>query len=185
LANDTGGAIMLDSEARHRFYLEDSSFFNNSASYARAVYSSNISLNLTKCTFEKNYAELDGGALEVTCPKFKDCQSYLTQSAFRLNVAGRNGGGIKWNHAMPQISNNSFQNNSAAYGPDVASYPVSLVLLDQNETEATNKVAQETSFAPGQITEKPIKIAFVDHYQNIVTTDNSSQASIQTLTKNC
>jgi predicted outer membrane repeat protein len=51
----------------------------------------------------------------------------ITNSIFKNNYAGVNGGAIKYTFYPPLISqNNTFINNTAMYGSPIASYPVQM-----------------------------------------------------------
>jgi predicted outer membrane repeat protein len=66
-----------------------------------------------------------GGALYLTCPDFneKECQFFISDSTFIANSASLKGGAIYYDTYKPFLTNNTFLNNSAPYGPDLASYP--------------------------------------------------------------
>ncbi len=56
------------------------------------------------------------------------------------------GGAIKWNDEMPIISNNSFWNNTAVYGANIASFPLRISLTTY-ETKDYDKMVSENEFA--------------------------------------
>jgi predicted outer membrane repeat protein len=69
-----------------------------------------------------------GGALYLTCPDFneKECQFSIANSTFSSNSASVKGGAIYYDTYKPFLTNLSFNNNSAPYGPDLASYPTQI-----------------------------------------------------------
>lgn len=51
------------------------------------------------------------------------------------NKATESGGAIKYDVFRPETTNNEFVNNSAVYGPNIASYPVKIKVKDSNEDQ--------------------------------------------------
>lgn len=52
----------------------------------------------------------------------------ISFSNFVNNKAIIEGGAIKWNDEKPYFFNNTFINNSAIYGEDIASFPLRMIL---------------------------------------------------------
>mmetsp|Transcript_19548 Transcript_19548/g.35784 ORF Transcript_19548/g.35784 Transcript_19548/m.35784 type:complete len:783 (-) Transcript_19548:1495-3843(-) len=133
--------------------------------------------NVKGCLFKDNLAnEKDGGAIYGGCP-LDMCTYNFTSSTFTGNSAKKNGGAIDWTYAKPTIEDNVFINNSAEYGPDIASYGFGLTYIDVL-TGASQKLWREggevREIASGQRIPLPLKIGLVDHYNQIVKTDNES-----------
>ena len=57
----------------------------------------------------------------------------ITQNKFESNIGLEKGGAIYYNYNRPTISNNIFINNQALYGPNIASYPVKIVMRNSNK----------------------------------------------------
>lgn len=55
-------------------------------------------------------------------------QIKVSENFFQENSAKIEGGAIKWSDEQPLIINNTFLNNSALYGNDIASFPLRLIL---------------------------------------------------------
>ena len=95
------------------------------------------------------------------------CNMNITQNRFESNTATREGGGIYYNYKRPVMSNNTFINNQASYGPNIASYPVKIVFNDS----ATDNMSI-TDIGSGIKYENTIILALVD-YDNQVIKSNS------------
>ena len=48
----------------------------------------------------------------------------ISESAFELNKATSEGGAIRYNRETPIFKDNTFTQNKAKYGSDIASYPI-------------------------------------------------------------
>ena len=110
-------------------------FANNSAAkIAGVAYALNTDVNVTNCTFVNNSAlASDGGVFYFDCDDtyINKCSYNITNSTFKNNSAYRDGGVIKFTYFKPNITvNNTFINNTASYGPIMASYPVKIVMND-------------------------------------------------------
>lgn len=109
--------------------LSSSRFTNNIANVsAGVVLSVNTDVNIDNCLFENNRALLgDGGSLYLDCQDSTSlpCSYHISNTVFKNNSAQVNGGAIKYTYFSPNTTvNNTFTANKAAYGPNVASYPV-------------------------------------------------------------
>jgi len=62
----------------------------------------------------------------------------ISSNIFNSNVAFTEGGAVKWNDENPTFIDNTFLNNSALYGADIASFPIRIILKcwpsDDNES---------------------------------------------------
>lgn len=52
----------------------------------------------------------------------------ISNNIFVNNSASIEGGCVKWNDEEPLFENNTFINNSAIYGENIASFPIRLIL---------------------------------------------------------
>lgn len=88
----------------------------------------NTNTTIDGCLFEGNRALMkDAGAVILDCQdtSTSKCSYTVRNSVFRNNTAKMNGGAIKYTYYAPEISvNNTFVNNTAMYGPTIASYAV-------------------------------------------------------------
>jgi predicted outer membrane repeat protein len=163
--------------------ISNCSFVNNSASEIAALYTDVRTANISHSTFELNRATTaSGGAIELACEVPSPCNLSVSFSNFTSNSAVLNGGAIYWTKKEPLLLNNTYTNNSAAYGSDFASFGVSLKSLDfsENASNRVYKVIGETylGIGSGQKLPQSISIALIDQTGQVITTDNSSIASI-------
>ena len=93
---------------------------------------------------------------------------------FENNRATEKGGAIAYNLYRSEMVNVTFVNNTAPYGPNIASYPVKVVL------EGTNSSALELNdVASGQLISDEIKLSVVDFENQITSTNIKGFVSIE------
>jgi hypothetical protein len=115
--------------------IENSTFLQNIAAVdAGVIYSLYTNVNITSSIFANNNAVSgDAGVLNLYCPDdaaYLMCNYTITNSSFINNSAGVKGGAIKYNYNKPAFQgNNTFTNNKALYGNNLASYPVMLAFV--------------------------------------------------------
>lgn len=141
-------------------------FTGNMASKGGAVSIETGSLALSDSLFINNVATEEGGAISLKCDF--TCLYFIISTEFRGNSASRNGGAIVWTNSKPILTNLSFNGNLAIYGNETASFPFGLQLLSQ----------QNLTLTSGQIQTEGMDIAIVDHYGQIVSTDDDSVVDI-------
>ena len=113
-----GGAIYLNS---YNATVETSCFENNKAESTSglggAIAIANSNDNVTNCTFIRNSAHVNGGAIIVMSTATASANNTIRDSIFEYNDAGRNGGAISLSTNCPNgtIINSTFRHNSA-YG---------------------------------------------------------------------
>ena len=91
----------------------------------------------------------------------------ITQNTFRRNNGTKEGGAIYYDYNRPVISNNTFINNQASYGSNIASYPVKIVMRDSN----TDHMSLE-SVGSGIKYENDLTLALLDYdNQEMVSND--------------
>lgn len=73
----------------------------------------------------------------------------------------------------PVITNVTYINNTAQYGPNIASYPIKVKVYN-----AASDDIIFNNFGSGIRITEPISLALVDHFDNIMVLDNASQISI-------
>eukprot|EP00347_Sterkiella_histriomuscorum_P023866 403333113 len=151
-------------------------FQNNYAIYENAgaimIIDMNLFMNLSQ--FESNKAQQKAGAIYLSCSQrnSKFCYFQLMQNQFLKNLAFDNGGAIYYDLFQPlYLSTNQFQNNSATYGNDIASYPIKLkyLLNDQLDIDA---------LVSGKTVQEDIKVGIYDLDDQLIVTDNESEASL-------
>ena len=63
----------------------------------------------------------------LECPSFDNCEYYVFNNTFTKNSASFDGGAIKWIDIEPyNWTNNTYNENSAVYGNEIASFPITL-----------------------------------------------------------
>ena len=129
-----GGAISaqtdIDPTINDIFIVEISTFINNTAESAGAIFVSNHIMEIRYWNFEANRASKgDGGSLYIVCPDFDHCEYNIYSNSFMNNIALYSGGAIKWDDIMPyNLTDNLYSDNLVlyGYGNDRSSYPVTL-----------------------------------------------------------
>ena len=101
------------------------------------------------------------------------------------NSAYIEGGAIKWNNEEPLFFNNSFVNNSATYGSDVASFPTRIILKiynnsdniaipDKNEIlwpQSNHEITILNNVSSGNTVQYTLQFILLDTYGKIVNLD--------------
>ena len=94
-------------------------------------------------------------------------------STFIGNTAVRQGGALNYNYARPSLSHNFYQDNSALYGPNIASYPVKIKLFDSTQDEVyLNNVGSGITYP------QTLHFGLYDYDDQIMVLDSSDQISI-------
>ena len=137
--NDHGGAVdTLDSNIE----IDTSTFSNNSWPIAGAVY--------------------------LSCEAGTTCTYSIVNNTFINNTATTNGGAILYDYYKPTFSGNTYTNNTALYGPNVAGYAVK-VNIESVPTQV---------YVSGQTIATPIKYKLVDADGLTIATDSDSVITI-------
>jgi len=182
-ATSSGGALMLKNSKLPdtTFYLEDSFFYNNSANQGGAVCSYNSATNITNSYFQNNSAS-EGGGVFIEYSSKEGTLSRVSNCSFVSNSASSEGGSIRWKTVSPHISSNTYQNNTAPYGADIASYAVGMgLVISSSRLLSEEPLAYIEGITPGQEIEKLVEVALRDKHENIVATDNSTEATLESL----
>lgn len=205
-ASSIGGAIYLYTTTdifTSPYVIKTSKFISNSAGKGGGIYTNNIHLNVTDCVFIGNDATFststsvsnsiptygNGGGLNLACTDMSDCSFFLLRNKFTKNFASYNGGAINWEDKMPNELNNVYEENTANYGNNIASFAIGLKAVDNDGnfvddnrilTDVAINLTSLSSLASGQPTTQVLTLALVDFYNNIVATDSSSQAELLT-----
>ena len=108
----------------------------------------------------------------------------MTRNKFENNTGTQEGGAIYYNYNRPVLNNNTFTNNQALYGPNIASYPVKIVMRNDDIDYMSL-----TNVGSGIKYKNEIKLTLLDYdnqemvlnSQDIININplNSSQSSIQ------
>ena len=93
-------------------------------------------------------------------------------------MASEQGGAIYYNFRRPDIIGINFTNNVAAYGSNIASYPVRVV-----NDEAINERIELTNIASGIQYSGTLKLSIVDYDNQVMNLVNTSQIKITPITQ--
>jgi hypothetical protein len=178
-ANATCAALYFSEQTgKSDVEVRGSTFDNNTAVEGGALKLSVSTALVTESVFVRNRATgNDGGGITALCAS--SCSYVFTHNNFTDNKAKLRGGAIYW-LSQPTLENNSYSDNSAEYGDDLASFGVSLAVMTTS-SETDKRVMQDiqlTGIASGQRMPKAVKIGLIDHYGQVVRTDNSSTADL-------
>ncbi|CAG9331089.1 unnamed protein product [Blepharisma stoltei] len=201
--SEKGGAVYFatdtDFSIDNQHFILQSTFKNNTSSIGGAVWADSINLEIYRSTFANNSAvslELNateqgvtdgtGGAVNFNCKNLGACSFNVSFCSFYWNRATYNGGAINWNYAKYIFNENTFISNFAEYGDDMSSFPVAMEYVNENSTIEGNAGTREltagltlNNIASGQENKFPIAFALVDHLNQVIKTDNISQAQLQ------
>ena len=97
------------------------------------------------------------------------------------------GGAVLWQHSLPAFRDNTFENNTATYGADIASYAIKLGLvgwdlqakLYLNETVSPPLALVIENVGSGYVFDGLIRLGLFDHQGQLLTMDSSSGAVIE------
>ena len=155
--------------------MSNSNFTKNGNSSQRlggAVYIKQSVLTIQNSSFTNNTA-IDGGAIYFGCTSIANCNLTLTDLAFTNNNAIRQGGAIYYDYARPRIERIEYLNNSAEYGPEIASYPVKIKLVNSTEDDVYLR-----NVGSGIPYDQRLQFGLYDFDGQIMILDNSDQIVI-------
>lgn len=96
----------------------------------------NVKSNITNSIFINNNCSNHTGAVKLTCAS-KDpdwCTHHINNSYFKDNRGSR-GGAIFYDRLRPVLHNNVYINNTAPYGPNIASFPAKLKFIESTRRD--------------------------------------------------
>ena len=99
--------------------------------------------------------------------------SQIANSTFTNNIALESGGAIKYNYKRPDFQNNSFTNNSASYGPNIASYSIKIIRKGSTSDNITI-----SNIGSGIAINETFQLALTDYDNQIMVLDNTSQIKV-------
>ncbi|CAG9321999.1 unnamed protein product [Blepharisma stoltei] len=189
-----GGALYFEIKSnmmnRQPYEVISSEFINNTASAGGAIFVDSISIDVKSSKFCNNtainsYSMLEssndsgiGGAIKLGCSYSGECNFNVFSNDFVGNIADYEGGAVVWKEVMPDFKNNSFDDNEAEYGSNIASYPVTMKIMNTNWNGGLDDLAS------GQPTTTPLIISLIDHLGSVVTADYSSVGELISLSQN-
>ena len=156
--------------------IKDSQFVNLGSQtllLGAALYSKDSSLDVKGSLFKNNQAK-NGGALDLQWSSSVVCTFNIEDNTFTNNSATNSGGAIRYNLFRPSFINNTFINNSAAYGPDIGSYAIKIKQKNNN-----GNTIQLENVGSGLEYEGVISLEIVDHDGQVMNLDSTSQIEIK------
>lgn len=89
------------------------------------------------------------------------------------------GGAVYYDSWRPTIENSTYTSNSAVYGPDIASYPIKIIMQGSSTDEITfNNVGSGVQYP------SVVSLAIIDYDRQEITNDDTSQIKISSVTTN-
>jgi hypothetical protein len=153
--------------------LFDSTFAHNgNANVFRggALYLLNSDMSIITSSFVNNTAE-SGGAVYFDCTSAFLWSLKVTDSEFNMNSATVKGGAIYYAYKRPQLTNVTYWNNAAAYGPNIASYAFKIIMVDNDEM-IINDVGSNIRY------EHELKFALLDYDNQVMVLNSVNQIVI-------
>lgn len=171
LSGTDGGVLSLNGKTRRSQLIIEQCVFEDcsAAKDGGAIHAIASSVSISRTTFHNNSADR-GACLYFECFDPSQCSSDVAFSHFTNNSA-REGAAVKWTLVRPRFANNTSAQNSAAYGEYEASIPTHMTLANSNDSAMSG--------VPGVLVVQPILIAFLDVIDQVVATDYTSIAVIQ------
>ncbi|TNV74882.1 hypothetical protein FGO68_gene8180 [Halteria grandinella] len=175
LITNYGPALYVTSQAkspRLQFIsIINSQFYSNQAIHdGGAIFSQNVDLMAINNTFTDNQASgSSGGAIVASCSVQKDdvCTLEIEGNNFVNNSAAIKGGAIYYDLYSPLgLKNNSYRSNKAKYGPNYASFPFKLNVIENSSSPNLSQLVS------GSVIQSPIYIGIYDQEEQLVTIDD-------------
>lgn len=192
-ASSGSGLYLSSDKGQQTVYLIDNCKFEGligETSGAIDLHQVNIIIHASSFRFCKAIgSDGQGGAVHSDCPYYQLlCRIQIEECNFEGNFASKQGGGISWFDSKPVLMGNLFADNSALYGPDVASFPVSIDVVMVTGNGTVEQLGEDESqvkvkgvlrgCGSGQIAEYTVLVDVLDHYSQQVSTENSLVAGI-------
>jgi predicted outer membrane repeat protein len=163
----------------NHFFVSRNSTYSNSVSRGSggAVTISEGSGTIFDSSFSNNTSTNRGGGIYMGCSVTTNYKCYysLTNTSFTNNSAVE-GGGLSFYRTKPSFNNVTFFLNSATYGPDIASYPVRLGVID---TDLTEVPVVPYATVSGSTIPQPLLVALFDDNDQIVSTESTVSATLK------
>ena len=155
--------------------ISDSNFTNNGDSNQRlggAIYISQSDIAIYNSSFTNNTAN-EGGAVYFGCTSLANCNLTLTNLTFSSNNAVSQGGAVYYDYVRPSFDRVEYSDNSAQYGPNIASYPVKIRLVNSTHNDVSlNNVGSGIAY------NQTLNFGLYDYDDQVMVLDNSDQIAI-------
>jgi len=189
-----GGAVYMFNGDLIRLILTFSVFEGNSGLIGGALALQSTDGYIVGNVFEGNRAipvpgagsAGRGGALHLTCFFRPVCSLEIRGNGFKSNSAASKGGAVLWEQSPPTFQNNTFLNNSAIYGAEIASYAIRLMPIDLlnrpfpylNASSSPPVSSLVTNLGSGLVYDGKIRLGLFDHQGQLVITDSTSAGEV-------
>ena len=160
LVSPEGGAV---SAINSLISINSSWFEHCGARKGGAVQLTQTAYTIRSSNFTNCWAETTGGALDIAN---SDPNSAIWHSDFIRNSA-QQGGGVKFHQKVGVFVRTFFEQNSANYGPDLASYGI--------KARISPKFPASDLLLSGNSLPSPLDIEILDHYGQVVLVDSDSE----------
>ncbi|CAI2370232.1 unnamed protein product [Moneuplotes crassus] len=159
--------------------LIESSILNNNGGQNNFIKGGAIkiidsTITISNTSLSNNIADI-AGAVDFECSSTVVCKLEINNSTFQNNSASIQGGAINYNLKRPKLLDSCFINNSAQYGPDLASYPVKIRLKND-----LNSNIELSGIGSGVAISSPLEIALLDYDNQEMNLNNEDQIGIFT-----
>lgn len=145
--------------------------------YGGAIHISSSNSSLSQCTFTNNIA-ISGASIGIECDLSLQCYNSILNSTFNGNNAIDKGGAVYYNLNRPNMTDCIFENNTAPYGKNIASYAVKIV-----SSNTTNNHVSITGAASDLLYEEHLIFDLID-FDNQKIPNNQNIVKITSLTSN-
>jgi len=135
------------------------------------IYDSSVSMSNNLFT---NNTAVSGGAVYFTCTSTTLWSLSIQETEFKENTAVKKGGALFYDYRRPEFGHSIlFSNNSAQYGPDIASYAVKITF-----SELSSQQMKLENVGSGIAYEEDLKFVVRDYDNQIMVLDNENQIII-------
>ena len=145
---------------------------NSNILFGGAIRSINSDISISNWTFINNKAQ-SGGAISFEWNSLSNCNLSLERILFDSNIAISQGGAIYYNYKRPQFNQNTFTNNQAIYGKDIASYAVKVKFNDSDSDQMSI-----TNIASGIKYATNITFKLLDYDNQTMVLNNINQVEL-------
>lgn len=152
----------------------------SASSKGGVLYAKDTSLSISNCTFTSNQvsdSDSSGGVIysEWGVSITDGWSTELSNSKFVTNTAVLEGGVLKYDLYEPSLDSVEFDGNYATYGENIASYALSIQLVDENGNVNTNTTFSTSS---GSVIETEILVGIFDTTDAVIKTVSSDYGFI-------
>ena len=178
IQNCTSGADIERSKITLMDIWEFEGLGSNSWIQGGALYIHQSDVAISNSIFTSNQA-LIGASISIDWSVSSQWTNSLKNNTFAHNVASQKGGGVNYNVNRPVFENNTYMNNSALYGANIASYATRII----NQETLSNEIIINGS-ASGIDYSGEIKMMLVDYDNQTMVLENSNILKVTSVTSN-